>query len=125
MSEAQNAVSVEQKPSFGKKVVGFAIKGGLVVGFVYFIGGLQDEQKNKFLASYKAEQIESCDGNQQCLAGVEANFDDCADANIESHRRGKFNRDYTMDEQYFALCMAIAKVVGGETELGVALSTGE
>src|SRR5690606_40009498 len=102
----ESAVAQEKaKKSFGGRIVGWLIRAAIVIGVVYFLSGLREDQQANFVESVAADAVAKCEGDAGCLENLAENFESCFKSHAESRRSGKYNRKYSLrsEEHTFEL----------------------
>lgn len=110
----------QEKPPLSKRLLGWGIKGAILVAIVSFFGDLKDEQKESFISEVRNTELQKCGDDIACVKNLTAHFSDCSEDSIDSRRRGKYNRTYSLDQSNFDFCMMILAAVD-RTEQTVAL----
>jgi len=98
-------VSMEKKKSFLGRMVGLLVKGVVIVVVASVILVLMAKQEKKFIADVKADSMQKCGQNRECLDIVKVHFQQCIKGNYTSHKTGKFNRKYELDSEGFNSCL--------------------
>lgn len=92
-----------------KKLAGFVVKAGLVLGFVFGINLLRGRQAEAFHDEALAKTVIACAGDAACVDVVNTHFESCYDANHSSRRKGRYGREHMLDQPGFDACIALAR----------------
>lgn len=91
----------EKKSGWLGKLITYGIAGLIAVVVI----NLQGDKKKEWFEQQHQVSIGWCNGDAQCRATVEAHWEHCLSDNYESRKRGKYNRDYSVDESAFRGCL--------------------
>ncbi len=108
MSEEQQH-GTEPKDSSGEKKSGWLgklISYGLAGLIAVVVINLQGDKKKEWFEQQHQVSVGWCKGDARCRSTVEAHWEHCLNDNYESRRRGKYNREYSVDESAFRGCLA-------------------
>src|SRR5262245_42698226 len=93
-----NTESAQEAPSsgggLGAKIFGW----GIVIAIGLGIGAMRGDKKQKWFEQQHELTKMWCAGDAPCLSVVESRWKDCLETNYDSHRQGKYNRKYDLDE---------------------------
>lgn len=108
MSEEQNAAESEESKGEEKKSgwLGKLISYGIAGLIAVVVINLQGDKKKEWFEQQHQASVGWCNGDVKCRAAVEAHWEHCLTDSYESHRRGKYNRSYSVDESAFRGCLA-------------------
>jgi hypothetical protein len=95
------APAEEKKSGWLGKLITYSIAGLIAVVVI----SLQGDKKKEWFEKQHQLSVAWCKGDAQCRSAVEAHWEHCLDDNYESHRRGKYNRNYSVDESAFRTCL--------------------
>jgi hypothetical protein len=99
---SQPAAAEEKKSSWLSKLIGY----GIAIGIGVVIVNMQADKKKEWFEEQHQGAIRWCRADSHCRQVVEAHWEHCLTDNYESHRRGKYNRVYTLDAEGFRVCLA-------------------
>ncbi len=105
MSETHVESYEAPKASWIGKLLKWGITLVAVLILVNFITGLRSDQKDSFSKGVHTAAVQRCQADAACLASLEQKFQQCLQDFSESHKSGKFNRKYTLDEPGFYNCV--------------------
>ena len=110
MSEVQVPMPVPvEEPVQKKSFFGRLLKWGAILVelwvVVNFFSGLRSDQKEKFASTTRANAEQRCQADAACLATLKTKFAQCLEEHSDSHKSGKYNRKYTLDEPGFYSCV--------------------
>ena len=77
----------------------------VLVAVALTISGLRGSKRDKFIEELRAKATAACNQDQACLQRLAARFDTCIEAHLQSSKSGKYNRNYSVDEEQFPACL--------------------